>query len=182
MNSLVVLETLKAQLNIDETNTTDDVELQLYADAAANVVEDYTGLVFDAKTFSEQFNAGSCSSVYVPSHKPVTAVTSVTSVQTGATWDVSGAVVDGDLYFFSNPLSGIVTIQYAAGGATPSAKYQLAGLIIAQHLWETQRGNMPLVGADLQDSMASDSTGAGLGYAVPNRALELLGAPIPGIA
>lgn len=181
-NSLVLLDSLKAQLNIDETNTTDDVELQLYADASANVVEDYTGLVFDSKTFSEEFKAGHCSVHWVPSHKPVTSLTSVTGIGTGEVWDISDVLIDGDLWFFNVPLHGVVKIEYMAGGATATPKYKLAALIIAQHLWETQRGNMPMVGADLQDTLSNSAAGAGMGFAIPNRALELLGPPMPGIA
>jgi len=57
---------------------------------------------------------------------------------------------------------------------TPLPNCKLAGLIIVQHLWATRRGNMPSASPDLTDSLAYPNYS---GYAIPNKALELLGPP-----
>jgi hypothetical protein len=46
-------------------------------------------------------------------------------------------------------------------------------LIIAAHLWETQRGTSPSA-LSLQGADIGDAVSPGLGYAIPNRARELL--------
>jgi hypothetical protein len=57
------------------------------------------------------------------------------------------------------------------------ANVRLASKIIIQHLWETQRGTMGVqLGGD------SDNYVAGRGFAIPRRAIELLGPQLPGVA
>jgi hypothetical protein len=56
------------------------------------------------------------------------------------------------------------------------AEFQLAALIIAAHLWETQQRSH-LSGGPSYDEQ--NVTPSGLGYAIPNRAVELLGARGP---
>ncbi|MFD0885754.1 hypothetical protein ACFQ08_14480, partial [Streptosporangium algeriense] len=74
-------------------------------------------------------------------------------------------------------IAGPVLVVYAAGRTEIPANVLLAALIIIGHLWETQRGTVaPRLGTDdeVWDPRA--------GFAVPRRALELLGDQVSGIA
>jgi hypothetical protein len=73
--------------------------------------------------------------------------------------------------------TGALDVTYQAGLAIVPEDYRLAGLIIIQHLWETQRGTMGVqLGGDSETYMP------GRGFAIPRRAMELLDPPLPGVA
>jgi hypothetical protein len=65
---------------------------------------------------------------------------------------------------------GTYTVTYTSGRDDLPAAIRLAVLVIAEHLWETQRGAAPVGPLSADDTFATP----GLGYAIPNRALELL--------
>jgi hypothetical protein len=64
-----------------------------------------------------------------------------------------------------------VQVDYTTGYVPTPAAIRLAVLIVAAHLWETQRGTaaLPQPGFDQVPTMAG-----GAGFAFPNRAKELL--------
>jgi hypothetical protein len=67
----------------------------------------------------------------------------------------------------------VFTVVYTAGlGTSVSAPVSAAARIILDHLWEIQRG------PSARPSAGGDETfqGYGMSFAVPHRALELLGA------
>ncbi len=175
-----------AQLNITSQNH--DAELEGYVAAAVLVVERHTGLVPETRTIT-----GELHNVPVPSdvlrlfHPPVQSLTAVTSADGSVTWDTAGLVADFDTGLVrvvsGRPLSGLVKVDYTAGYVDAPAHFRLAALIILQHLWETQRGAQrgAVAAGGLEDSL-SNMVGGGRGYAIPNRALELLGEPAPVVA
>jgi hypothetical protein len=65
---------------------------------------------------------------------------------------------------------GTYTVTYTSGRADLPAAIRLAVLVIAEHLWETQRGAAPVGPLSGDDTFPTP----GLGFAIPNRALELL--------
>jgi hypothetical protein len=70
-----------------------------------------------------------------------------------------------------------VLATYQAGYTTVPANIRLGALIIVQHLWETQRGMMGVqLGGD------GETYVTGRGFAIPRRAIELLGPQLPGVA
>jgi hypothetical protein len=169
---------LKAQLNM--TGTADDDELRLYLEAATGVVERYLKRAVVRRTFTERHTVGH--GKLILNWTPVVSLTSVETTDGVTTWDVSGLVVSaaGVVTTATGSISGEVEAVYVAGDAVVVAEWTLAGLIIAQHLWETQRGQAggPFAGG-------LDTPGAGItsfGYLIPNRAKELLGEPPPMVA
>lgn len=175
---LLTLDAVKSQLHIPMSDTSVDVELDTYIDAAAEAVERHTGRLVDSRQVAEVVHANG-KPVLAMLHGPITSVDSIATLDGSRTWDTSGMFYDGSLiYLGSARVAGPVRVEYTAGLVEIPSAYMLAGMIIVQHLWETRRGSLPLVTGDLDDSLQI----TGLGFAIPNRALELLGAPAAGVA
>jgi hypothetical protein len=194
---LISLAEAKQQLNM--TTTTFDDELRIYIEAATAAVERHRNECILRRTIVEQkfltdyawgFGQyyGQANALGIPNRKiavdqrPCISLTSVARVDGTITWDTSNLYLSpqGILdVLFGNPISGHITITYTAGYTQIPAEFNLATRIIVQHLWQTQRGNKgwPKPGG-MDDSLGP----SGLGFAIPNRALELLGDGIPGFA
>jgi hypothetical protein len=59
---------------------------------------------------------------------------------------------------------------------TAPANYELAGMIIVQHLYQSKRGGMPTASPSLDGDSAAIQPRTAFGFAIPRMALELLGA------
>lgn len=165
------LDELKAHLNM--TSATDsvgrDMELRKMLAAATRMVEARCGPV-SVKTFTEPYGR----SPMALANRPVVSITTVTPrggvAEDGATavdvWDATTGVVE----LAAGSIGG-GTIVYRAGRTEIPENLQEAALIIAAHLWTTQRGVSARPGLG-GDDMATPI--AGLGYALPNRAEELM--------
>ena len=165
---LIDLEDAKTQLGITGDST--DSLMQTYINAATAVVERHVDKTISETTFTD---AVTFPGTVELAHQPVIQLTSVTS-SGGTTIDLSQfTLFDGSI---TSSYVGQVNLAYQAGMVSPPANYELAALIILQHLWQTRRGNMPSSGAALPDSLAYPNFS---GYAIPNKALELLGAESP---
>jgi hypothetical protein len=161
---------LRAFLN--RTDHVDDDELRTFLHSATDVVEYFLGGPVTVQSFTEQQPAP-WDSVIRPRKKPLVSVTSITPYQ--------GSAVASSAYWADTALNAVrfrtgwaygffgeITIVYTAGQARLSESAKLAGLITAQHLWQTQNGAAGL-------PLATDTTFVpGLGFAIPNRAKELL--------
>lgn len=161
------------------TSGATDGELQTMLDAAVNVVEAAVGPLSPI-TFTET-HYEAAGRMLVLRQCPVVAVSSIERVS----WTISTALLASQ--YALEPETGIVRlvdgtlfagdyrVTYTAGyDALPAAIYQ-AILIIAAHLVETQRvpgANRPGFGAYGQPEVASMPLG--VGFAIPNRAQELL--------
>lgn len=190
---LCTLAEVKAQLN--KTTSADDTELQAYIDAATDIVEDYCGAMLPAATVA-WFDAGS-SQLVLPDERVVavgavteysglsshtyTAITSPTSA--GAYTYMLDPILGRTLTRLGTggqptPFTGTVRVDYTRGISPIPAAVNLAARIIVQHLWQTQRG----LALGRPDDDAADTSGAG--YAMPNRARELLAKyrRLPGLA
>lgn len=111
---------------------------------------------------------------------PVLSVTSLVAVQSGGTsylpadLDVDGPTgvirrLDGGRFY------GPLRIVYVAGRAIIPANLSSASRIILQHLWRTQYGaSRGLSGVGGGDDYLVTEPIPGFGYAIPNRALQLL--------
>lgn len=188
MADLITLQDAKDFLRI--TGTSDEAELQEFVDAASATAEFFTGDLLGA-TYTEVHDGGDAA-IYTR-HTPIKSVTSLTEYVGSITYTLTnqplGQSVDAWGYTIDDPqagrivrrsASGIVwrfapgvgnvTITYATGVTTIPPQVMLAVKLIIRHLWTTRRGPMPL------QSMSDDTTSqvAGIGYAIPNRAIELL--------
>lgn len=176
---LLDLFLVKDQLKI--TTTDNDVDLQSFMDATETVVEDHLNKIITPRTFTQDFTFyGPVNRIRV-NHRPLTALTSISNIWTGNSFDVSNAIVrDYGLIMLRTPVQGDVQVEYTAGTADADIpeNWKLAATFIVQSLWETRRGTMGTpVNPILADSMANDSYREGylVGYTIPSKALELLG-------
>jgi hypothetical protein len=171
--SLPTLTDLRAQTNI--TSTADDGELQDTLDAAIDVVAGIVGPIDDPAPVTETHYSVS-SDVLVLKRMPVGALTAVSARSGAATTALTLAdyELDADTGLLRSATGGwfrgTYTVTYTSGRADLPAAIRLAVLVIAAHLWETQRGAAPVGPLSGDDTFPTP----GLGFAIPNRALELL--------
>ena len=174
------LADVKEQLNI--TDVAHDAELQAYLDAAQAVVESKVG-AFVSTSVTETVR--SCGPRLMLNRLPLLSVTSLTATAPGtttyATADLAWNGASGVVWLArGGSLAGEWVATYATGRADVPADVSLATLIIAAHLWETQRGPSAPSGALPSDVIDQPIA---VGYLIPRRALELLNAhTLPGFA
>lgn len=195
---LVSLADMKNQLRI--TGTSDDEQLRRFIEAATTAVERIRGEAAVKRTVTEehrfpdwfrglgQVTPNMSTATYqrramALNVSPVVSLTSVARVDGTMTWDVSllhveqvSGVVD---VLFGPAFAGLITVTYVAGYQVIPAEFGLAASFIVEHLWQTRRGAKggPRPGG-METSMVP-----GIGYAIPNQAIEVLGGPgLPGFA
>ncbi|MEV0441808.1 head-tail connector protein [Streptomyces spectabilis] len=164
-----------AKQYLNKTTTGDDDEIRAMVEAVTAAVEGYVGAVI-VRTVTEDHDVRVARTISLRK-TPALALTSATAVLTGAaSYDVdgldldpSGGIVrrkDGGL------LHGPLRFVYTAGRRIVPAAITLGGKIILQHMWRTQQGpGRPQMGVG--DFEVTEPV-PGLGYAVPNRALQIL--------
>ncbi|WDO09956.1 hypothetical protein ME763_32215 [Streptomyces murinus] len=177
--AIVSLADAKAQLN--ETDGVDDAELRGFITGASLAVERELGRVVARRTFTERRTARD--GQVLLSTVPVLAVSSAVSAGGTTTWTADDLDVDTDSGLVTAkpgaaPLTGDIDFATTAGMRIVPDDYQLATLIIVQHLWETQRGRGGAVFGGSQEPEYM----SGRGFALPRRALELLDTTLPGVA
>jgi hypothetical protein len=178
--SAIALADLKAHVNIPSGQTGNDAEMQGFLNAAERKVTGLTGITPGAATGTWH--------VYPVGRRlilPATYLTGITSVT-----DPDGLTVTVDAAHL-NLAAGIIELPYAHHYRFPHRRawtvvgtldgavhddLRLAVLIIAAHLWQTQRvagqgeARVPGFGS----GGAGAAPGVSVGYAIPNRAAELL--------
>jgi hypothetical protein len=171
--ALLTLDDAKAQLNI--TTTSNDVELQAYVDAVGPVIEGFIGPVDPREVVEMHRDPGV---VLVLRTTPVISVTEIVGLgPSGRSVDAGGLVVDGDTGEVWQASGarwwGPLRATYQAGRSEVPPTVNLAARMLVQHLWRTQTAARGPVIAGGDDYSVSEVI-PGLGYAVPNRVLELL--------
>ncbi|MFF2094860.1 hypothetical protein [Streptomyces sp. NPDC058202] len=180
--AIVSLADAKKQLNIPDDETSEDVEILGFVDAATAAVEEQLGTIVEPRTVVDELDFRRSVTSFLLQSVPVISLTSLTSLDGTRSWDVSpgAAHVDKDsgrVTLLGATISGSAIAIYQAGDLSPGANVRLAAKIIIQHLWETQRGTMGVqLGGDGEPYVP------GRGFAVPRRAIELLGNQLPGVA
>ncbi|MET9815327.1 hypothetical protein [Streptomyces sp. NPDC006355] len=171
-----ILSLADARRHLNLVSTKDDDEVRFWNNATTRAVEYYTGPVIP-RSFTEQHQVRGAASI-VLLRTPVLAVTAVESVLTGGvTYDVDGLDVDGDtgelFRLNGGRLSGRLRITYRAGRTVITENITAGARIILEHLWRTQRPARGGLAGGGEDYSVTEPI-PGLGYAVPNRALQLL--------
>lgn len=169
--AIISLAEAREHLNIPDEETIEDAELLTVIAAASVAVERHLGIVVARRTITELVTAVQGQPLRLRS--PLVAVTSATDAA-GDEVDVTDWVVDGHTGFVTGAPAGDMTVNYRAGLLLTPQTYITATQIVCGHMWATQRANTftPRYGGDT-------TTVVGMGYALPNRAIELLGGRAP---
>lgn len=170
-----ILSLADARRHLNKGAATDDDEIRFWIGATTKAVEWFVGPV-TIRTVTELHPVGQVRALALR-QVPALTLTSVTAVLTGGTsyetadLDLDEAtgivrlVSGGDLY-------GPLRVTYEAGRRTVTENISAAARIILQHLWRTQQGpGRPQLGTGDFDVTQPIP---GLGYAIPNRAVQLL--------
>jgi hypothetical protein len=170
---LMSLATAKKHLKKNDRN--DDDEIRDWVEACTRAVEQFVGPVV-VRSVVETADFRAAQSVALQ-QIPAMALTSVVAVRTGGTsYDVGDLDLDRETGIVTRkdggPLSGPLRFTYTAGRAVVGANIRSAAKIILQHLWRTRQGpGRPQLGTgdfDVNEPIP------GLGFAIPNRAIQLL--------
>ena len=166
----------KRQINMPAEVTRDDDELREWTVSATRAVEYFVGAIVQ-RTVTSIVTGGGFALVLPTT--PVIAITSIDAV-TDIQQFVDVAVLAAD------PITGVIDrtdglafppgryrIAYTAGRRVIPANISKAGQLILQHLWRTQRGGSRASTGGGEDYSVTEPI-SGLGYATPNRALQLL--------
>jgi hypothetical protein len=172
--AILSLADAKKHLNI--TSSRDDEEIRFWNSATTRAVEHYTGPVI-ARSFTEVHNVRIATAIALL-HTPVVEVTAVAPVQSGGVgYGVEDLTLDGMTGVIARhdggPLYGPLRITYTAGRTIIPENITAGARIILEHLWRTQRPNRGGLAGGGEDYSVGEPI-PGLGYAVPNRALQLL--------
>ncbi|NUT53685.1 MAG: hypothetical protein HOV94_41310 [Saccharothrix sp.] len=170
----------RAMLNLRSTD--DDAELRDWLGAVTDVIERHTGRAWVKRTRTETVTGGRRGIPLI--WHPIASITSMLPVlDTGTAYQTADLVWTsaGVLRLASGEAfrAGMYDVTYAAGDNTAIPEnVAAAARIILDHLWQTQRGqrSLPSRGGD------EDYEAALVGFAIPNRAVELLGKPVGGFA
>ncbi|MFS0697758.1 hypothetical protein [Streptomyces nitrosporeus] len=172
-----ILSLADAKQHLNLTGTAEDEEVRFWNGATTRAVETFTGPVV-AREFTEVHRERTMRTV-VLLRTPVIEVTAMQPVLAGGTvYDVEDLVVDSETGLVQlasgAQLRGPLRFVYRAGRPVIEANISGAARIILQHLWRTQRasGRGGLAGGTSDYSVTEPIPG--LGYAIPNRAVQLL--------
>jgi len=181
--SFLDLTAVKSQLRI--TSAVSDSAITLLIAAAQDVVERHLDKILEPRPFTDELTVRFPTTRFRLHNTPLVSVESIVDSD-GTIYDLTGLVVrSSGLAVLPSAIkgTGYLDVTYTAGLASVPDNYVQAGQIIVQHLWETRRGDMPLASGQLDDSLMMDTRlGIVAGYAIPNRALELLGPRPPVVA
>lgn len=170
----------KDQLNIDAAVSRFDAEIDIWVATVESTLEKLTGGPLVNTTVTEFVEVSRSYRSLAVRRRPLVSVTSITDNATGTAIPTTDLDVDTnagiirrklDLPFWSR--GPYYTVVYVAGwGTAVPAAFNAAARIILDHLWETQRG------PSARPTMSGDDPTTdtyGLGFAIPNRAAELMG-------
>lgn len=179
----VTLDQFKAHLNRPTgAVAADDDELTMHLESATEAIENRVGPMVTREVVEDLMTTPAG---VLLTHRPVVAVTATATVFQGVAtplpgFDAATVTIDAESGLVSIPLLSrgrTARITYTAGRgaiAAVPARFKLAVLITAAHLWETQRGRGVTTGRwGTQED--EDLPAYMRGFALPRRALELIG-------
>jgi hypothetical protein len=188
--ALLPLQDAKDQLNIPQATTTYDAEIQSFIATIETSLEGMTGGPIINRPVVERAELVDGQTAILVRQRPLVSVTKITSVASGVDLDITaGLDIDTNagtirkklawpFYGQYFPWLPAMTVTYVAGwGVQAPAAFNSAARIILKNLWDTQRGAAarPVMGGDEM------VTPPGFGFAIPNRAAELLEGSLNGM-
>ncbi len=186
--AIVSLADAKAQLGMDPADHKYDDLLRDYLAGITGALEEYLHQTIVRRTVTDRLDlrrrgVGSGGSFRLWS-APVISLTSVASWDGAITWDVTQMVVSpsGVVRVMGGPpVTGLVDAAYIAGLQQIPGRYKRGGLVMLEHVWESQRGQLTArSGVMGPEEHVRDYPGEF--FTVPNKAREWLGPPRPVIA
>lgn len=181
----VTLDQLTAELNMSLDDVSKDAELEIRAAAATRAAEAIVGPMVPRTIISTRTARGGA--IVLPV-RPVISVESITGLYGAPSYTTADLDVNTDAGVIRQAYGclpfGRYTVSYTVGRTEVPENLQLAVLIIAAHLWETQRGRSArarTLGDFESGNPSQDAILVLRGYAYPRRALELLQADDPGM-
>jgi hypothetical protein len=185
IDQLISLAQAKHQLRLTSASNNDD--LRTFIAAAAVAIEDHVGKKLIRRTITGERHYG-VTGTLILNRAPVQSLTSVSTLDGATTWNVNDLDVDSDTGIVTtltgSSLYGNIKATYLCGMRVIPVNYLMAARYIVEQLWQTMRpfvGSANLPPGALEDSLDARSGGL-VGFAIPNRALELLGKPPPLVA
>ncbi|EGX60095.1 hypothetical protein SZN_09241 [Streptomyces zinciresistens K42] len=170
-----VLSLQDAKTLLKKQDSRDDPLVRFWLEASTRAVEHFVGPVV-VRTVTEDHQVGRVTSLALRK-APVLSLLSVTSLHSGGGGyapdtlhldPVTGAVTRRD----GGQLTGPLQVVYRAGRPVVPANILAGAQLILQHLWRTAAGpGRPQRGTDDFDVTEPIP---GLGYAIPNRAVQML--------
>lgn len=172
---LIILSLADAKKLLKKQDSSDDAAVRFWLEATTRAVEWFVGPVV-VRTVIEDHRVGLANSLALRK-TPALALQSVTALRTGSPdYDVSALNLDTVTGLVTRLDGGLirgpVRVAYSAGRRIIDGNILAASQLILQHLWRTQAGTgRPQRGMDDYDVTEPIP---GLGYAIPNRALQML--------
>lgn len=171
--ALMSLEVAKRHLK--KTGTEDDDEIRDWVEACTRAVEQFVGPVV-VRSVTEVARFTRARSVALTQTPAIELTSAVATVDGGTSYDVDDLDLDGETGIVTRVNGGVLygplRFVYVVGRPVVSANIRSAGKIILQHLWRTRQGpSRPQRGLD--DFDVTEPL-PGLGFAIPNRAVQLL--------
>lgn len=174
----VNLSELLLHLNMTTASSSDQIELATHLEAAVGIVEGEVGPMVPRAVTERVYSPTGTLVLRTGNVLELSAVESVGNgivAPIGAAVPVDLATIDADGGLLYGTVPGSYRVTYTAGYDPVPAALRLAVLIVAAHLWDTQRGRgarprtvaIGQGGGDQQVSVP-------MGFLVPNRALELM--------
>jgi hypothetical protein len=185
--AIVSLADAKAQLGMDPADHRYDDLLRDYLAGITGALEDYKHEVIVRRTITDRLNLrgrGYGGRQFRLWSAPVISLTSVVSWDGSITWDVTQMRVSpsGVVRVMAGPpVTGLVDAAYIAGLQQIPGRYKRGALVMLEHVWESQRGQLTArSGVMGPEEHVRDYPGEF--FSIPNKAKEWLGPPRPMVA
>lgn len=172
---LIILSLADSKALLKKTDSSDDASVRFWLEATTRAVEYFVGPVV-VRTVTEDHHFRLVDAIALRK-TPALELVSATALRTGGvSYDIDGLHLDGELGIVTRRdggrITGPVRMVYQAGRLVTTANITAAAQLILQHLWRTQAGpGRPQRGTDDYDVTEPIP---GLGYAIPNRAVQLM--------
>lgn len=176
---ILSLSDARRHLQIPVADTSADEQMRGWLESVTELVESLCGPVVRRTVVEDHALYGRGVTELALRRTPVLSITSAVGVLTGdPSYEAAALCVDGTgilRRLDGGRLSGLLRVTYVAGRTVVPANLSSAARIILQHLWRTQYGaSRALSGLGGGEDFAVTEPVAGFGYAIPNRALQLM--------